>query len=168
MEKKKVTQDTLNEYMVKHGVKMVRLAEITRVNPDVITSCFKHRKDAHGVPRYFSTKMIALLNEALPQLAEELRRCLLTFDSERAETSSRGVKYDKGLVESMKQLGLYLNITALCERVLGWKKQKKNAVFNSANVKLYGHITEADAIAINEEVLAIAGVLERYEVVTEE
>ena len=55
----------------------------------------------------------------------------------------------------------------MLHRVCRWSNDKKMAVFNSANKKMYGRIYEEDVIAINEEILAIAGVLEGYEIIPE-
>ena len=90
---------------------------------------------------------------------------MLKFDRQRAVTNSRGTAYDRGLVEPMKAIGRLLNLTALTERVLGWSKKKKDSIIVSPTSKVYGNITEADAAAINTELLTVAGVLAGYEVV---
>lgn len=166
MEKIKVNQDTLYQYMTDHDVKLVRLAELIGKSADVVTACFKHQKDMNGNPRSFSSRNIALINKALPQLAAELRSCILSFGSEHSYVSSRGVAYDPGLVEPVKRIGNYLNITAVVERLLGWTKSKKAAVLVFSK-KAYGHIAKEDADRINAELLSIAAVLESYEVVAD-
>lgn len=168
MDKIKVSQDTLYEYMTAHDVKMTRLAELIGRTPEVVFSCFKHHKNYHGNPRSFNAEHIALINKALPQVASELRRRLLKFGSSEAYTNSRGVKYDPALVAPMKELGEYLNITGVLTRVCGWTKGKKSAVLTSPASKLYGCISEQDVIAINNEVLSVAAVLGSYEVVVDE
>lgn len=165
MEKIQVTQDTLYEYIRAHGIKMVRLAELIGKSGEVVTSCFKHHKDDRGNPRYFTEKNIEAINMALPVIASELRGCLLTFGSEQTYTNQRGVTYDPALVDKIKEVGKFLNITALVERVLGWSKGKKSAVFVQKSSKGYGCVSEANMIAINNEILSVAGVLSSYEVV---
>ena len=54
MEKVKVTQDTLYEYILAHDVKLTRLAEMIGRAPEVVMSCFKHHNDWHGRPRRFN------------------------------------------------------------------------------------------------------------------
>lgn len=167
MEKVKVTQDTLYEYILAHDVKMTRLAEMIHRAPEVVMSCFKHHNDWHGRPRRFNAEHIALINEALPRLADELRQRLLKFGSDQTYTNKWGNTYDPALVEPMKDLGKYLNIMSLTERLLGWSKGKKTAVISRPLSKIYGNISKADVVAINNEILAVAGVLSSYEVVAE-
>lgn len=165
MEKVQVSQDTLYEYMLAHDVKIVRLAEMMGKDPDTVSSCFKHRKDVHGEPRSFNASNIKKINELLPLLASELRSCLLSFGSPQTFTNKHGRTYDPGLVEPIKALGRYLNITGLVFRVFGWNKYKKGSVLANKASVVYGNISQADAIAINNEILSIAGVLDSYEVV---
>lgn len=167
MGKIKVSQDTLYGYMLEHGIKMARLAELIGKSDDVVTSCFRHHKDRHGNPRYFNREHIDAINKALPIIADELRARLLTFGSSQTFTNKRGTTYDPALVEPIKEIGKYLNITAMVERLLGWNKGKKSIVLVQTGSKVYGNVSEADMIVINNELLSVAGVLSSYEVVTE-
>jgi len=165
-QKEQVSQDDLYEFLKEHDVKISRLAEMIGMKkPEPLMSCFKHHNDWHGRPRKLNADHIAALNEALPRLSEELLNCRLKFDPERAETNTWGSTYDKGLVEPIKRIGNYLNITKMLERVAGWHNGKKCAVLSRPNGKMYGCVTKDDTVAINKELLSIAGVLERYELV---
>ena len=155
-----VSEDALLRCLEKYGVKLIRLSELTGIREAAVNSCFHHHKNNRGVPRHFNREQVALINDALPRLAGHLRALSLRFDRERAEVNSRGTQYDRGLVEPMKQIGEWLNLTALCERALGWKKKKKESILVSRVSGVYGNITEADAAAVNAELLAVAGVLE--------
>ena len=168
MEKVKVSQDTLYQFMLAHDVKMTRLAQLIGKSDDVVTSCFKHHKDVHGNPRRFNREHIKAINEALPQLAQELQARLLTFGSEQTFTNTHGRTYDPALIEAINNLGTYLNVTGMMTRLLGWTKGKKSAVFCQPSSKAYGNISEQDMITINNEVLAVAGVLSNYEVVADD
>lgn len=165
MEKVQITQDTLYEYMLAHNIKMIRLAELIDKDPDVVTSCFSHRKDRYGTPRKFTSQNIQLINKALPQIALELRKNLLSFGSPKTFTSGHGTIFDPGLIEPINELGKYLNITGIFVRLCGWSKSKKTSVFGRPAAKNYGHISLEDANRINAEILSIAGVLSGYEVV---
>lgn len=170
MEEKKVqiTQDTLYEYLLAHDVKLSRLAELMGLKkPEVVMSCFKHHKDWHGRPRKFNAEHVALINNALPVMADELRGKLLTFGSERMFTNKWGNTYDPALVDQLNGLGKWLNITGMMVRLLGWTKGKKSAVFCQPSSKAYGAISEQDMITINNEILSVAGVLASYELVME-
>lgn len=168
MEKVKISQDTLYQYITEHNIKLVRLAELTGLSEANINSCFKHHKDKQGNPRYFTRCNLSKLNAALEQVADELRGCLLTFGSDQTFTNNRGKTYDPALVEPVKKVGNMLNLTALVSRVLGWNQNKKENTLVSPSSKNYGNITRDDADRINAELLAVAGVLSSYEVVPEE
>lgn len=162
-QKMTVTEDELYEYLRKQGVKLIRLSELTGINEAAVNSCFRHHKNNNGVPRHFNQEQVTKINEALPLLAAQLRQKKMKFDRERAKTNRFGTAYDKGLIEPMKRIGEYLNLTALTERVLGWSKAKKDGVLVAPTSKYYGHISEADVRAVNTELLSVAGVLAEYE-----
>ena len=165
MEKIKVSQDALYSYLTEHDVKLSRLAELMGKTLPVVSSCFLHHKDMQGRPRYFTRQNVEVINQVLPQIAAELRSLLLTFGSDQVRTNSRGRTYDPALIEPLKAIGQYMNLTALVERVLGWNKHKKEAILVTPSNKTYGNISEADVLAINNELLSVAGVLSSYEVV---
>lgn len=168
VQKEPIVQDDLYKFLLMHDVKISRLAEMIGMKkPEPLLSCFKHHNDWHGRPRKLNADHIAALNEAMPRLAEYLLNCRLKFDAERAKTNTWGSTYDKGLVEPIKLIGSYLNITKMLKRVAGWNNGKKCAVLSRPNGKMFGCITKADAVAINQELLAVAGVLEKYELVAD-
>ena len=160
-----VTQDTLYEYLQAHDVKLVRLADMIGCTDDVVTSCFAHRKDKHGMPRQFTPDNLAKLSLALPRLANDLRNCLLHYGSPLTYTNKHGREYDPGQVQPIKSLGRYMNITGLLQRLLGWSVNKKCSVISRPNAINYGNITKSDVMTINNEILAVAGVLESYQLV---
>ena len=160
-----VTQDTLYNYLQSHDVKMIRLSEMIGCSDDTLTACFQHRKDRHGQPRRFSDDFVVKINEALPRLSSELRSCILTFGTPYTRTNKHGRTYDPGQLEPIRNLGRYLNITGLTARVLGWSKCKKSLVLVNTSSAAYGNISEADIIAINEEILSISAVLSDYKVI---
>ena len=163
-----VTQDTLYEYMQAHDLKTARLAELIGKSPEMVISSFKHHNDKYGKPRSFTADHIASINQALPVIASELQARLLTFGSDQTFTNRRGATYDPALVEKIKEIGRYINITALVERLLGWNKGKKSAVLVQTTSKVYGAVSEADMITINNEILSIIGVLSSYELIADE
>ncbi|MBQ7180079.1 MAG: hypothetical protein IJR87_02160, partial [Bacteroidaceae bacterium] len=167
-QKVQISQDTLYQYITEHGIKLVRLAELTGLSEASINSCFKHQIINKGTPRSFTAKAVVKLNAALEQIADNLRGSILTFGSDQTYTNQRGKTYDPELVEPLKQIGELLNLTALVGRVLGWSKDKKENVLVTKSSKVYGNISEDDVNRINAELLSIAGVLSSYEVVPDE
>lgn len=167
MNKTKVTQDTLYEYLLAHDVILARLAELSHIDQNVVLSCFKHHNNWHGNPRRFNAEHISAINQALPLLADELRSRLLIFGSTQTFTNRRGKTYDPALVEPMKELGKYLNVMSMTKRLLGWSMLKKNNVLSNTASNMYGNISQADTVTINAEILSVAGVLDCYEVVAD-
>ena len=168
MDKIKVTQDELYQYLQIHGVKLLRLSEMMGTGDNMVSQCFKHSKDRHGVPRHFTARSIALINRSMPQLAGELRTCLLHYGSEFTYTNKHGREYDPGQIELIKHLGRYLNITVVTRNVLGWNLYKRKQVLSNTRAANYGNISKEDVIRINTEILSIAAVLDSYELVIDD
>lgn len=168
IQKIQISSDTLYQFLTEHGVKESRLAEFMGVSTTSVNDSFLHRIMPTGKPRSFTRKTVIKLNSALEQMADALRSSVLTFGSEQTYTNQWGNTYDPALLEPMKELGKLVNLTALVERVLGWNKFKKQAVFVAKNSNSYGCISQDDVNRINAELLAIAGVLSSYEVVLDD
>lgn len=164
----KMSQDALYKYLTDHDVKVIRIAELMGKTPASIISNFRHHANAHGNPRRFSVENCRQLTEALHVIASELRRCVMTFGTEKMYTNKHGRTYDPGLVQPMKRVGELLSLTSLVYRLLDWKEGKKMNILCSPSCKVYGNISEDDVMKINAEVLAVAGVLENVEVVPDE
>lgn len=168
MNKVQVSPDTLYKYLTEHGLTISRLAELMGTSNASLTSCFNHKLINNGVPRQFTAQNIDRLNEAISQLASELRQSMLTFDNTR-KPNRLGNTYDPALVEPIKrQVGRYFNINILTAKVLGWKPHKKHNVLETVTGNVYGCITREDCDRINAELLSVAGVLSSYEVVAED
>lgn len=163
-----MTQDALYKYLTDHDVKISRIAELMGFVPQLAIACFRHNKNRHGHPRYFSVENIQKLNDALPKLSLQLRYSVITFGTDKMYTNRLGRVYDPGMIEPLNELGELMNLTGLTSRLLGWSKAKKMSVFSIPTSKAYGHITESDIMAINAEVLSVAGFLENVEVVPDE
>ena len=161
----KVSQDTLYRYLLDHNVKVIRFAELMGTTESYIHLCFKHQGGRGTYVRTFSAPMIAKLNGAMLQVANELRGCVLTFGSDKTYTNSHGRTYDPGLIEPMKHVGDFLMLTGLTQRILGWSESKKENVLVTKTSKAYGNISREDVDRINAELLSVAAVLESYEVV---
>ena len=165
MTKAKITQDTLYEYMLAHNMIFTRLGELIGRDVYVVTSRLVHHKNRHGNRLSLNSEHIELINKALPVLADKLYSCVLTFGSSQVYTSKHYHTYDPALVDPLKEIGKYINITKTLKRVLGWSVWKSYAILSQPCGPLYGHITRQDAERINIEILAIAGVLSNCELV---
>ena len=164
----KLSQDDLYKYLKEHDVKVSRLAKEMGMSPSTVAPCFQHRNNRHGNPICFTVEGIRKLNESLRTLSEKLRICVLKFGTDQMYTNKHGSTYDPGMIEPINQLGEYLNMSAVIERLLGWRKTKKHTVFGAPGAKIYGNISEEDVNAINVEIISVASFFESVEVVPNE
>lgn len=168
VQKLKISQDELYKYLKGHDVKMSRIAEEMNVSVSTVTFCFLHRNNRHGNPLSFTVKNVGKLNEALHALSEKLRLCILKFGTDQMYTNKHGRTYDPGMIGPINQLGAYLNMAAVLERLLGWNKKTKGNVFGSPSSNNYGNISEEDVNTINVELISVASFLDSVEVVPDE
>ncbi len=164
----KITQDDLFKYLKGHDVKMSRVAEEMGMSTSTVSGCFLHSNNRHGNPQSFTVESIGKLNEALRVLSVKLSSCVLRFGTDKMHTNKHNRTYDPGMIEPINQLGEYLNITAVIERLLGWAKSKKRAVFCAPTSKAYGNISIEDVNAINMEIISIVSFFDSVEVVPNE
>lgn len=163
--KRQITQDELRELLNGYHFKRVRLAELTGLSEATLNVCFEHKPGNTGKPRTFSIEAIERINDALPRLAEGIRDRLLTFRGDKEHPNIRGFVYDPSLVEPIKKIGDYFNLTAMLLEVLKWESKKKDAILISKSSKVYGNITEKHVSAINKHLLNIYGNLSVLELV---
>lgn len=161
-----VSQDRLYQFLNEHGIKLVRLAELTGLSEASINVCFNHTLGTNGKPRVFTPQAIEKINDALPQLAESILGCSLTFGSKETYTNRRGKTYDPALVDPIKnEIGRHFNLSHFCDKVLKWSKPMKHNILESKTGLAFGHITKDDVERANTELLAVAGVLASYRII---
>lgn len=165
MEKIKVTQDVLYQYIIGHNVNISGIAREMGANPTLVAGCFKKNLDRHGQPRHFTASTLPRLNEALENFAKNMRQSIIEFSSDQAYTNNRGHVYYPAVMPAVRQLSQFFNLTTFLIRVLGWNETKKNATLSAPSSKAYGCISEDDINKINAELLAVSGVLANYEIV---
>lgn len=168
MEKLRVTQDMLYQYLTEHNVNISGLAREMDANVNFVGSCFKRTPDRHGKPRRFTPAVLPRLNAALPAFAQSMRDSLITFGSDQTYMNRNGNAYDPGALPALKHLSQFFNLTAFAQRVMGWNKNKKNAIMSAPSSTVYGNISRNDVNRINAELLAVSGVLGNYEVIADE
>lgn len=169
MEKIKVSQDFLYNYLTEHNFTISALSEMMGVSDSVVSACFQRTPNRHGKPQKFSASNIERMNKALPMIANELRGCLLTFGSDQTYTNLHGSTYDPALVDQIKNgMNKYFKIRGLLNRLLGWNVTKCRTTLSIIKSPVYGNVSREDADRINAELLSVAGVLSSYEVVADE
>lgn len=168
MEKVKVTQDVVYQFITEHNVNLSGIAREMQANPALVAGCFRRNVDRHGSPRHFTAVTLPRLNAAIDAFAANMRQSLIQFGSDKMFTNKWGTTYDPGTLPALKELSKFFNLTAFIVRVLGWNEKKKNATLSAPSSAIYGCVSRDDVNRINAELLAVAGVLSNYEVVAED
>lgn len=168
MEKVKVSQDVLYQFLKEHDITKVIIAKKMGVSESIVGGCFRHVLNRHGKPLSFSKANLVKLNDAIQQIADDLRNCVITFGSSEMFTNKRGTTYDPGTLETIHEIGNYFVLNQLTERLLGWSKTRCGMVVSIKSSPVYGNVTEDNVNRINAELLSVAGVLSSYEIVSEE
>ena len=164
MDKAKVTQDFLYEYITQHNVNLSRLSELMGIGKGTVADCFRHMPDRNGKPKKFSSVNILKLNEALPILADQVRSGVVAFGSPDTYTSRRGETYDPATVPQLKNLQRWFKLGPFFQRVVGWSQSRTTSALYSQNARAYGTITADQVARINAEILAVAGMISGIEV----
>lgn len=164
MNKAKVTQDFLYEYLTSHNVNLNRLNELMGIGNGTLMDCFRHMPDRHGKARRFSVGNIEKMNAALAVLSEQMRTGLVTFGSPETYTSRRGEAYDPATVLQLKALQRWFKLGPFFNRVVGWTQSRTSSALNSKTARAYGTITADQVSRINAEILAVSGMIGGIEV----
>lgn len=172
-QKTKVSPDFFYKYIMDHDIILSKVAEKMGVSYSIVNRSFRHGIDRHGKPIYFSPSNLKKLNEAISELAVEIRNCLLKFGSDKTYTNQLGNTYDPSLVDGFRIIGQYFKLNGskekgLTHKVLGWNNTKNNTTLSVQKSPVYGNITREDADRINAELLSVAGYLSSIEVVADE
>lgn len=167
MKECKWSQDELYKFLTAHNMTISMIVKKMGVSDAIVRCCFNHTLNRHGKPLSFSKANIVKLNDAIWQIASELEKGLIHFGSDQTYTNQQGTTYDPGTLPAINNLGDYFNMKALTERLLGWKKAKRDTVLAIKKSPVYGNVTKEDVDSINAELLAISGMLSRYEVVAD-
>ena len=164
-QKTRVSTDKLYKFMNEHDFTAYVLSEYMGVSESIVRGCFRHDLSRHGKPLQFSEANLAKLNEALPRMAADLRGCVITFDDKRAVVNRCGTAYDLTVADQVKAgMGRFFNMRSLTKRVFGWNAQKCSARLASEGSITYSHVSRENCDRLNDELLAIAGVLDNYDV----
>lgn len=160
MDKAKVTQDFLLEYLTQHNVNLNRLNELMGISNGLLMGCFRHSPNRHGNPMKFTADIIKKMNEALPLLADQMRSSLVTFGSSETYTNKRsGETYDPATVPQLRALQRWFKLGPFFRRVVGWTQSRTSSAINSKTARAFGTITADQVARINAEILAVAGML---------
>lgn len=164
MDKITVSQEYLKTFLKDHHFINAALAKKMGVSEGIVSGCFNRKPNRHGKPLSFSRKNIELLNQALQQIAEDLRGCKLEASDEESATK-RFINDDPAVIESLRRIGEYIRLQGLTNKVLGWNAKRCLNNISVNGSKPHVHISKEDAMRISVEIMSIAVTLAGYEVV---
>ena len=142
------------------------LSRYMGVSESIVRGCFKHDLTRHGKPLHFSDANLSKLNEALPRLAADIRACELHFGQGETFVNRCGREYDRSIAAQVKAgIGRIFSVKDIASRVLGWNELKCKSRLCSTGSVTYSNVERKDCDRLNDELIAIASVLESYEVV---
>jgi hypothetical protein len=154
--------------MQKHNMTACVLSHYMGVSESIVRGCFKHDINCRGKRLRFSEENIQKMNDVLPRFAADIRACELHFGQGDTFVNRCGREYDKSIAAQVKAgMGRFFGIKDLTARVLGWNWQKCKARLSSEGQQTYSHVTREDCDILNDELTAIASVLESYQVVAD-
>lgn len=165
--KSQVSPDFLYERLKEHNMTISMVARKMGLSESIVRNSFRHNLNRHGKPMSFTSLTLPKLNEALELIARELRESIITFGSDQTFTNQRGTTYDPGTLPAIQKIGEYFKLKGLTKKALGWEKTKCETTLSVKSSPMYGRVTRDDVARINAEVLAVAGELAGYEVVTD-
>ena len=166
--KTKVSPDKLYKYMQEHDFTAYVLSDYMGVSESIVRGCFRHDLNRHGKPLQFSQENIQKMNDALPRLAADIHVCQIHFGQGNTITNRCGKVYDLSVAQQVKDgMGRFFNMRAMTKRLFGWNPQKCSARLASEAHITYSHVSREDCDRLNDELLAVAGVLSSYQVVAD-
>ena len=166
---RQVTPDQLYRFLREHNIMDYVLSKYMGVSESIVRGCFKHDLNRHGKPLQFSPENIQKMNEALPRLAADIRACQIKFGRGETFVNRCGRQYDRSIADQVKAgIIRFFSVKDFASRVLGWNVLKCKARLCSTGSTTYSNVERADCERLNDELVAIASSLERYEVIAEQ
>lgn len=163
---RQVTTEQLYRFLREHNIMDYVLSQYMGVSESIVRGCFKHDLNRHGKPLQFSADNILKMNDALPRLAADIRSCELHFGQGETFTNRCGREYDRSIAQQVKDgMMRFFSIKDLTARILGWKWAKCQARLSGTSHPSYSLVLREDCERLNDELIAIASVLESYKVV---
>lgn len=167
--KRQVTTDQLYRFLRDRSIKDYVLSQYMGVSESIVRGCFKHDLNRHGKPLRFSSENIQKMNDALPRLAADIRACELHFGKGETVVNRCGREYDHSIADQVKAgIMRFFSVKDLTARILDWNEIKCKARLSSIGHKSYSNVERADCDRLNDELVAVASILESYEVINDQ
>ena len=167
--KRQVSPDKLYKFLQEHNIMDYVLSRYMGVSESIVRGCFKHDLNRHGKPLQFSPENIQKMNDALPRLAADIRACELHFGQGETFTNRCGRQYDRSIADQVKAgMTRFFSIKDITARVLGWKWTKCRARLSCTTHPSYSLVSREDCDRLNDELTAVASVLDSYHVVVDQ
>ena len=164
--RRQVTPDQLYRFLREHNIMDYILSQYMNVSESIVRGCFRHDLNRHGKPLHFSPDNIRRINDALPRLAHDIRACHIHFGQGETYVNRCGREYDRSIADQVKAgISRFFNVKELTARVLGWNLLKCKARLSSRGHQTYSNVSREDCDRLNDELVAVASILEGYEVI---
>lgn len=167
MDKIQVSQDKLKIFLDANFFSKAAIAKKMGVSESIVGDCFNHLPNRHGKPLSFSKKNIVLLNQALQQIAEELKECNLECSNEESATK-RFINDDPAVIEDLRTISKYIKLRALLFKLFEWGHKKCENNINLKDPNPHVHIGKEEAQLLSTTILSIATTLANWEVVADD
>ena len=154
----------LKEYLNEVNITVTSLADLSGINVVHLHKCLAGELDCrNGVMRTMSDANLLRLQEALHQLALQLKYTFIFYNSDLEVCKRGGRRYCPDCIEQIRtQISPYINIIPFLEYALGWNRSKVRNVLDKHSI-IYGNISQDDCDRIN---LTLAEIATRLDIFT--
>ena len=148
----------LKKYLNEVGITVTALANVSGINRLHLSKCLNGTVDERtGAVRTMSSDTMGRLQEALHELAVELKYIFIYYNADQEVVKRNGSRYCPGCVEQIKeQLSPYVNVVPFMQYALGWSRSKVANIMNCKGGIAYGNISQDDCNRINITLAEIA------------
>lgn len=163
MEKRKVEISIrrLKVYLDEVGIKVVKLAELSDINPQHLSKALCGTPDNKtGKPTSLTLDDLHNLEFGMEQLSYELGNIFIVYDTDREIVKRSGNRYCPACVEQIKEkIRPYMSLLPFIQKTLGWNYSKVRNVLDKKDSPSSGNISRDDCDRINIRMAEIAACL---------
>lgn len=160
MEKRKVEISIrrLKVYLDEVGIKVVKLAELSDLNPQHLSKALCGTPDNKtGRPTSLTQEQLRSLEFGMEQLAYELGNIFIAYDHDLEVVKRSGNRFCPACVEQIKQkIRPYMSLLPFMQQTLGWNYSKVRNVIDKQDSPSSGNISRDDCDRINIRMAEIA------------
>lgn len=159
----KIPITRLKKYLNEVGITIQAMSEMSGISRLHLQKCLDGVVDQrNGRKRTMSDDALAQLQEALHQMALDLKYIFIFYNKDREVCRRNGNCYCPDCVDQIKeQLSKYFSISPFMQYALGWNQSKICNIMNCKDGFAYGNISQDDCERINVVLAEISTRLDR-------